>query len=97
MAFAKGFTEQLDGAGGGCFVSGQGSEQGGFAGTVGAEDYPVLAGLNRPVDAIEDHRVAPFETEAADLKNGAKGHARLYRATDARPSERLLAGGLSDA
>ena len=51
----------------GGLVSGQRGEQGGLAGTIGAEYRPVFAGLDPPVESIQDMRIAPFETEADDV------------------------------
>ena len=50
-----------------CLVSGQRGEQGGLAGAIGAEYRPVFASLDPPVKAIQDVRVAPFETEVDDV------------------------------
>ena len=77
VAFAEGLTEQLDVAVGGGFVAGESGEERGFAGSVGAEDDPVLAGIDAPIDAVENGGVAAFEAEVADFENGAAWHAGL--------------------
>ena len=77
MTFAIGLAEELDVAIGGGFVAGDGREQGGFAGTVGAEDRPMLAGIDTPIDAVENDSVAAFEAEVADRENGAAWHTEL--------------------
>ena len=60
-----------------CLVSGQRGEQGGLAGAIGAEYCPVFAGLNSPVEAIEDMCVIPFEAKANDVKDGWFWHVGL--------------------
>ena len=77
VTFAEGLAKELNVAVGGGFVTSDGGEQCGFARTVGAEDDPMLAGIDTPIDAVENDRVAPFKAEVADEKNGAAWHAGL--------------------
>ena len=55
--------------GGGHEVAGQGAEEGGLAGPIGAKDDPMLAALDAPVDPVEDDGAA-LKAEFFDGKNG---------------------------
>jgi hypothetical protein len=55
-------------AAGGHEVAGQGAEQRGLAGAVGAEDDPVLSALHPPVDFVEDDGF-PLHAKLLDLEN----------------------------
>jgi hypothetical protein len=77
VTFAEGLAEELDVAVGGGFVAGEGGEQSGFTGTIGAEDDPVLAGVDTPINAVENDGVAAFEAEVANAENGAAWHTGL--------------------
>jgi len=66
VAFTKGLAEDGDGPARGWEVAGEGAEEGGFAGTVGTEDDPMLAGGDAPSDAVEDADGAALDGELAD-------------------------------
>jgi len=77
VTFAEGLAEQLDVAVGGGFVAGECGEQCGFARTVGAEDNPVLTGIDAPIDTVKNDGVATLEAEVFNAKNRAARHAGL--------------------
>lgn len=71
VGFAIGLTEQLEGAPGGHEVSGEGAEEGGLPGAVGAEDDPVLAGIDTPVDILKHGGGAASDGQVLDVEDGS--------------------------
>jgi len=60
--------KQLDTAGGGSQIAGQGAEEGGLAGAVGAQNDPVLARGDFPGNLVKNQRAAALHGEVGDGK-----------------------------
>lgn len=75
VRLAVAMTEEFEGAGGRGEVPGEGGEQGGLAGAVGAEDDPVLSRGDGPVDVGEEGYGSPGYAEVGHAENGLIGGA----------------------
>lgn len=72
VVIAEDAVADAHGAIGGAVVAGDKIDEGGLPAAIGAEDAPVLAGIDPPGDAFEDGTTAT-EGEIGDLENGG-GH-----------------------
>ena len=83
VVFAVGVPGDLDGSAGEAVVSGDGVQERGFAGAVGAQDNPVLAWHHFPADVVENGR--RFEDrEAYELYDRGRVHLARRALIDSR-------------
>jgi hypothetical protein len=70
IGLAVGLAEELDLAGGWGEVTGEGGEERGFAGAIGAEEHPMLSGENGPMDVLEDGMTPAGDGQAGEPEHG---------------------------
>ncbi len=93
---AEAAAEDGDFAGRGHEVTGDGAEEGGFAGAIGAENGPVLAGIDAPVDVREDMDAPAPDGKAGDFENGWFGwrHGRRGVSAQSIPVKEAMKPGI---
>ena len=65
-------------------------QQGGLAGAVGADQHPALVLLDRPVDVVEQRRLATAHRETCTLDHGAHAAHPIQRGPRSRRPRRIV-------